>query len=101
LGRFRRADIAGSLDSFAELDQRSAPRNVGDASADQIALLMLSDVLINAGGLKLLQSQPDAPLAAIHLENHRAHRLPRFQDFLRMIDALLRADVADVNHALQ
>ena len=51
-------------------------------------------------GIKLLHAETDAALLAIHFQHLRLHHLAQLQHILRMIDALLRADIADVDHAL-
>src|SRR5438270_6196473 len=87
------------LNSLAQFHDGLAARDVGHAAANQIALFMLGDVLVDAGGLELLQTEANAPLFAVDFQHHGAYRLAGLEDFLRMVDAFLRADVADVNHA--
>src|SRR5206468_8180213 len=48
----------------------------------------------------LLHAKLQSSLLSIEFEHQCFHRLPNLQHILWMIDPLLRADVADVNHAL-
>ena len=79
---------------------RAAARNVDHAAGHHVAFLVLGDVLVQAGGNQLLHAQAQAALLGIDFEHLRLHHLPDLQHVLRMIDALLGADVADVDHAL-
>src|SRR5436305_3789958 len=91
--------FTGGADSFSQFHLRSAARNFYDPATDLVPGLMLDDVFINAGGDKLLHSQLQSSLLGVNFEHQCFYRLPHFQDILGMINALLRADVANVNHA--
>src|SRR5262249_21105438 len=49
---------------------------------------------------QLLHAEPQAALFGVDFEHLRLHHLVHLEDVLRMVDALLGADVADVDHAL-
>ena len=74
--------------------------NFYHAASDDIAFFVLGEVFIQAGWNQLFHAQADEPLRRIEREHLRLDDLPGFQHFLRVIDALFRADFADVNHAL-
>src|SRR5579863_8900456 len=61
---------------------------------------MFRDVLLNAGWDELFDPQPQAPFLGIDFEHLRLHRLANLQHVLRMLNAFLGAQIADVNHAL-
>src|ERR1700736_155369 len=61
---------------------------------------MIGNVFLNAARKQLFYSELHSPLLNIDFEHLRLDRLPNFQNVLRMIDTLLGAHVADVNHAL-
>src|SRR5262249_27792805 len=76
-------------------------RNLHDPARYHAADLSLGDVFLNACGHKLLDSQLQPALFGIHFKHLRLDRLPNLEYILRMIDAFFRADVADMNHALE
>ena len=80
--------------TVARLRFTSATRPVTSSPSLCSAMYSSSDV-----GTQLLQTQPQTALLAIVLEHDGAHHLADFQFVLRMIDALLVHDVADMNHA--
>src|SRR5262249_41621906 len=55
--------------------------------------------LIEARRHELLHPETQAAFRRIDFEHLRLHHLADLEDVLRMIDALLRADIADVHHA--
>ena len=77
-----------------------APRNLHHAAGDHIAFFVFRDVFIQAAGNKLLYTQAQLAFLRIDRQHLGLHQLTNLQHFLRMIDALLRAHIADVNHAL-
>ena len=60
---------------------------------------MLGDVLVDAGGDELLHAQLDLALLWIDIEDLRLHYIAHAEHVLRMVDALVGADLADVNQA--
>ena len=86
--------------SFAEFHPRGALRNVHDAPGDDVAGFVLGDVLVGAGGLKLLDAEAYAAPGLVHFDHQRLDHLTQLERVLRMIDALLGGDVADVDHPL-
>ena len=61
---------------------------------------MFGDVFIQTGRNQLLHAKAQLPLFQIQFEHLGLYHLPKFQHVLRMLDALLRTDLADVHHAL-
>src|SRR5207245_6183793 len=85
--------------SFAQLDFGSAAGNIGDTARDHVAFLVFGYIFVNGSRLELFHPEPDAPLLAVHIQHDCAHGLALLEDLLRMIDALLGAEIADVDHA--
>ena len=61
---------------------------------------MLVEVLVEAGGDELLHAQLNLSLLSVDSEHLRLNRLAGPQDVLRMVDALVGADFADVDQPL-
>ena len=61
---------------------------------------MFSDVFVQTGRDQLFHSEPQLALNFIDSQHLGLHELADFHYFLRMIDALLRAHIADMNHPL-
>ena len=94
-----RGQSAVALDAFAEFHGGAVAIHVRHAAGYFVALLMLGDVFVERSGHQLLQAQPEAAFLAIVFEHDGAHHLADFQLVLRMIDALLVDDIADMDHA--
>ena len=90
---------ASGLDTFSKFNARSLRRTFLHAAGDYVAVFVLRDVFVEAGGNQLLHAETQAALLGVDLKHLRLHHLAHLQHFLRVIDALLRADVADVDHA--
>src|SRR5208283_3051707 len=60
---------------------------------------MFGEIFIEAGWNQLFHAQPYETLFRVEREHLSLHHLAGFQNLLRMVDSLLRADLADVNHA--
>ena len=60
---------------------------------------MLGDVLVDAGGNQLLHAELDLALFRRDAEHLRFDDLAGAQHILRMIDAFIGADLADVDEA--
>ncbi len=61
---------------------------------------MLGDVLVDAGGDQLLHAELDLALLGVDGQHLRLDDLSGAQHVLRMIDALVGADLADVDQSL-
>ena len=90
---------ARGLDAFAQFHAGAPAGNFGHAAGHHVAFLVLGDVFVQAGGHQLLHAQAQAALRGIDFEHLRLHHLADLEHVLRMIDALLGADVAHVDHA--
>src|SRR5947209_490901 len=86
--------------AFAQFNLGPATGDVHNTARDRIAHLVLGDVLVNAGWLELLDPEPEAPPLAVRLQYLSSNSLAHLERFVGMIEALLAADVADVDHAL-
>ena len=60
---------------------------------------MFGDVFVQAARNQLLHAQPQLPFLGIDREHLSLDQLSNLHHFLGMVDALLGAQVADVNHA--
>src|SRR5690348_6431731 len=61
--------------------------------------MVVGDIFINAGGHHLLDAELETPFLRINFKHLSLDGLADFEHVLRMIDSLLCADVADMNHA--
>ena len=75
--RLRARYFARHLDAFAQFHPGAPAGNVRDATGHHVAFLMLGDVFVDAGGLKLLHAQADAAALSVHFQDLRAYGLAR------------------------
>ena len=87
------------MNAFAEFHFRVAVGNFHDAASHRVTLLVFGDVFIQAARHELLNTQAQLTLFGIDGQHLRPDRLADLHNFLRMVNALLRAHVADVNHS--
>jgi len=71
-----------------------------DATGNNIALSMLSEIFVNTGGNQLLDTQLDLTFIRIDAEHLGFHHLADSQYILRMVDMFFGADFADMDEAL-
>ena len=86
-------------DAFAEFHGGAGCGLVDYAAGDGVTLFVLGDVLVDAGGNQLLHAEFDLALFRGDAEDLRLDDLAGAQHVLRMIDALVGADLADVDEA--
>ena len=77
-----------------------AGRLLDDAAGDLVADLVLGDVLVDAGGDELLHAELDLALLGVDGEDLRLDDLAGAEHVIGVVDALVGADLADVDQAL-
>ena len=87
------------MDSFAQLHCSLLAGELDQPSRHDLTHLVLGDVFVETGWDKLLHAQPELPLFLVDVKYLRLDHLAGAKHVLRPFDPLLRADLADVNHA--
>src|ERR1019366_7214421 len=98
-GSFR-AQPASGVDTFAQFHLGARTGKFGHAAGRHVAFLVLGDIFVETGRNQLPHAQTQTALLDIEFQHLCLDHLPGVQHILGMIDALLRADIAHVNHAL-
>src|ERR1035437_3483772 len=98
--RSLRPQPASGVDPFAQFHLGARTGNIGHAARRHVAFLVLGDIFVEAGGNQLPHAETQTALLDIEFEHLRLDYLPGVQHVLGMIDALLGADIAHVDHAL-
>src|SRR5260370_25014211 len=88
------------MDPFAQFHRPLFARDLDKASRNYLTHLALSDIFVEARWDQLLHAQPELPLLLVNVKYLRLHHLAGTKHILRSFNPLLRADLADVNHAL-
>src|ERR1035441_4196192 len=91
--------MASGADAFAQLNYSARGRLLDYAAGNFVADFVLGDVLVDAGGDQLLHGELDLALYRVDGQNLGFDDLAGAEHILRMIDALVGADLADVDQA--
>src|SRR5207302_1236530 len=73
--------------------------HIDNAAGDHVAVFMFGDVFVERRRDELLHAEAETPLRGIDLQHLRLHHLPNLEYILRMIQALVGRNIADMNHA--
>jgi len=96
----RIGDSAYRVDTLTQLHARLSGRDFQHAPCHHVARLVLSQVFIQSRGNKLLDAQSYLPLVRVDSQDLGLDRLSQFKRVLRMVDTLVGADLAHVDHTL-
>src|SRR5579872_561125 len=95
--RLARRNAARRDDPFPQFHTRLLARSFDHAPGHDVSLMPLRNVFLNARRQELFHAQLEPPFFRVEFEHLRFHSLSNLQHVRRMVHALLRAHVADVN----
>ncbi len=93
-------DVDESVDGSGELDESAEVGDLGDGSLDEISDLELALDLLPRIGLELFDAQTDALVGLVDIDDDCIHLVALLEDFARVIDLLVPAEIGDVHHAV-
>ena len=93
------ADVHETLDALVDLDEGAEGDDLGDATVDDVADLVLGDDLLPGVFLRLLEAEADALAVAVDVEHLDLDLLVDLQHLGRVVD-VGPAELADVDEAV-